>query len=99
MCTFHSLTAGEGCRADLLTRAAFPIAEVVKCRPTDRLMGTRGAVLPDAEGGIANLIGGATQARRGTGINIGSADLAARGARAIAEVVDVGASNRLSSPG
>lgn len=61
-------------------------------------MCARGAILPGAEGGVANLIRGATQAGFGTGIEIGVTDPVSCGAGAIAEVVEVGIANRLSSP-
>jgi hypothetical protein len=61
-------------------------------------MRTRSAVLPGTEGGFANLIGGTTQARRGTGIDVSVPDSVPCGAGAIAEVVEIGVSNRLTSP-
>jgi hypothetical protein len=58
----------------------------------------RSTVLPGTEGGVANLIGGATQAGFGTGIEIGVPNPTARGTGAIAEVVEIGVSNRLPRP-
>lgn len=59
-------------------------------------MPARGAVLPSPKGGVANLIGGATQARRGAGIDVGVPDPVARNAGAIAEGVEIGVANGLS---
>jgi len=61
-------------------------------------MRTRGAVLPRPEGGVANLIRGATQARGRPGIDVGVSDPAPRGAGSIAEGIEVGAANRLPRP-
>lgn len=61
-------------------------------------MCARGAILPGAEGGVANLIRGTTQTEFGTGIEIGVSDPVPRGTGAIAEVVEVSVANRLSSP-
>ncbi len=66
--------------------------------PADRLMRTRGAVLPGAKGGVPNLIRGATQARRRAGIDIGVSDPAPRGAAAITERVEICVSNGLPRP-
>lgn len=73
-------------------------AVAVKSRPTDRLVRRRGTVLPGAKGGVANSIGGPTQARRGTGIDIGASDPVSRGTGAITEVVKIGIPNRLPRP-
>lgn len=67
-------------------------------RPANGLMRTRGAVLPRPEGGVANLIRGATQARGRPRIDVGVSDPAPRGAGSIAEGIEVGAANRLPRP-
>jgi hypothetical protein len=92
------IAVGEGRRANLLTRTVVPIAVIVEGRSADRLMRARGAVLPSPKGGVANLIGGATHARRGAGIDVGVPDAVPRGAGAIAEVVDVRVANGLPRP-
>ena len=59
------VAVGERARSHSIARAVFPIAVIVKRGPADRLVSRRSTVLPGAEGGVADLVGGATQARRG----------------------------------
>lgn len=65
----------------------------MKSRPADRLVRRRSTVLPGTKGGVANSICGPTQARRGTGIDVGVPNPVPRRTGAIAEVVKVGVTN------
>lgn len=61
-------------------------------------MGTRGAVLPRSEGGVANPVRRAAHARSRTGIDVGTPNPASRRAGAITEGIEVGVANRLPRP-
>jgi hypothetical protein len=82
----ESITIRKRIRPHQIARAVPAVAEVVKRRATDRLMGTRGAILPSAERRSANSVGRATQARPGAGIEVGVPHAVARRARAVTEV-------------
>lgn len=64
-------------------------------RSTNGLMRARRPILPGAEGGVSNLIGGTTQARSGAEIDVGTLYSASSRARPIAEGVEVDVADRL----
>ena len=67
----------------------------MKRRPTDRLMGACGAVIPVAKRRVTTPIGRSTQAGPGAGIEVGVPHAVARRTRPIIEIIEVGLSDGL----
>ena len=92
----RSTAAGERIRPHPIARTTPAVAEIVKRRPADRLMGARRTVLPIAKGRFPNTIGRSAQVRRGTRIEVSAPHAVACRAVPIAEIIEVCLANRLS---
>ena len=70
----------------------------MKRRPTHRLIGLRGAVIPVAKRRVTTPIGRSTQARPGVRIEVGVPHAVARRTRPITEIIEVGIPDGLPRP-
>lgn len=91
-----SIASRKCVRANPIAGAIPAVAEIVKCRATDRLVRACRAVLPCAERRPANRVRRATQSRRGTGVEVGVPHAVARRAGTITKIVKLGVTDGLT---